>query len=150
MKLNKMAHLLVAAISLALCAASSAVADIKLPPPRMDNKMTLFEAFKNRASAPGGDFPMAPLSTADLSDILWATTGLNRGAAGWTVPMAQGLPPYVDVYAALDSGVFLYDWKSHALIEKSKADIRAKIGSQRFVASAPCSLVFVANKESLK
>jgi hypothetical protein len=116
----------------------------------MDNKTTLFEAFKNRASAPGGDFPTAPLSVADLSDILWAATGLNRGSVGWTVPMAQGLPPYVDVYAALDSGVFLYDWKNHTLIEISKTDIRAKIGSQRFVASAPCSLVFVANKESLK
>jgi hypothetical protein len=116
----------------------------------MDNKMTLFTAFKNRASAPGGDFPTAPLSAADLSDILWATTGLNRGSSGWTVPMAQGLPPYVDVYAALDAGIFLYDWKNHALVEISKADIRAKIGLQRFVASAPCSLVFVANKESLK
>jgi nitroreductase len=124
-------------------------ADVKLPSPRTDHRMTLFEALKQRASAPGGDFPTAPLSDGELSDVLWATTGLNRGAQGWTVPMAEGLPPYVDVYVAQGSGVFLYDWKGNALKEISKEDIRAKIGSQRFVASAPCSLILVGNARSL-
>jgi nitroreductase len=89
------------------------------------------------------------LSAEDLSDILWASTGLNRGERGWTVPMSEGLPPYVDIYAALDNGVFLYDWKNNSLREISKEDIRAKIGAQRFVASAPCSLILVANAKSL-
>jgi hypothetical protein len=128
--------------------ASAAAADIALPKPR-EHAMTLFEALKRRASAPGGDFPTAPLSPEDLSDILWATSGLNRWK-GWTVPMAQGLPPYVDVYAALENGVFLYDWKDHALREVAENDIRGKIGVQRFVASAPCGLILVGNAESLK
>jgi nitroreductase len=63
--------------------------------------------------------------------------------------MDRGLPPYVDVYAATPGGVFLYDWKSHSLAEVSKKDIRAGIGLQNFVAGAPCSLIFVANSESL-
>jgi nitroreductase len=111
--------------------------------------MPLFEALKKRQSAPGGDFPTAPLSDEELSNALWAATGLNRGEKGWTVPMDKGLPPYVDVYAALPSGVFRYDWKGHALSDISKKDIRAGIGLQNFVASAPCSLIFVANAESL-
>jgi hypothetical protein len=115
----------------------------------MDNKVTLFDALKRRSSAPGGDFPTAPLSDEDLSDVLWATVGLNRGQKGWTVPMSEGLPPYVDLYAALENGVFLYDWKDNILREVSKNDIRAKIGAQRFVASAPCILILVGNAEAL-
>ncbi|MDR1049319.1 MAG: hypothetical protein LBL51_06140, partial [Synergistaceae bacterium] len=104
----------------ALFAAAPAAADVKLPEPRA-HAMTLFEALKRRSSAPGADFPTAPLSLEDLSDVLWAASGLNRGR-GWTVPMTQGLPPYVDIYAALKDGVFLYDWESHSLREISKAD----------------------------
>jgi hypothetical protein len=128
---------------------TSATADIKLPAPQTEGGMGLFEALKKRASAPGGDFPTSPLSLEELSSILWAATGLNRGETGWTVPMALGLPPYVDVYAALENGIFLYDYRANSLVEISKTDIRGKIGMQRFVASAPCSLIFVANAKSL-
>jgi hypothetical protein len=130
-------------------APSAASADIKLPEPQTGGGMPLFEALKLRASAPGGDFPTAMLSDQELSNVLWAATGLNRGDNGWTVPMDRGLPPYVDVYAATPGGVFLYDWKSHSLAEVSKKDVRAGIGLQNFVAGAPCSLIFVANSESL-
>jgi nitroreductase len=129
--------------------ASIAAADIKLPPPQTEGGMALFEALKRRASAPGGDFPTGELSREDMSNALWAATGLNRGETGWTVPMDRGLPPYVDVYAALKEGAFLYDWKSHSLLDVTNKDIRANIGLQNFVANAPCSLIFVANSESL-
>jgi nitroreductase len=86
----------------------------------------------------------------DLSTILWSATGLNRGEKGWTVPMTNGLPPYVYIYAALDSGVYRYDWAANALIEVSKEDIRDTIGAQRFVASAPCSLILISSAEGLE
>lgn len=136
-------------ISVMVLYGTPATADIKLPAPQTEGGMGLFEALKKRASAPGGDFPTGPLSVEDLSSVLWAATGLNRGETGWTVPMALGLPPYVDIYAALENGVFLYDYKTNSLVEISKTDIRGKIGMQRFVASAPCSLIFVANAKSL-
>ncbi|MDR1472416.1 MAG: nitroreductase family protein [Synergistaceae bacterium] len=136
-------------LSLAFLTASSASADVKLPAPQTSGGMPLFEALKLRASAPGGDFPATELSDQELSNVLWAATGLNRGDKGWTVPMDRGLPPYVDVYAATRNGVFLYDWRSHSLLETSKKDIRPNIGLQSFVAGAPCSLIFVANSESL-
>lgn len=136
-------------ISFMILYGTSAMADIKLPAPQTEGGMGVFEALKKRASAPGGDFPTSALSPGELSSILWAATGLNRGDTGWTVPMAMGLPPYVDVYAALKDGVFLYDWKNNSLVEISKTDIRGGIGMQRFVANAPCSLIFVANAKSL-
>jgi hypothetical protein len=133
---------------MALCV-TPATADIKLPLPQTDGGIGVFEALKKRASAPGGDFPTAALPMEELSSLLWAATGLNRGETGWTVPMHMGLPPYVDVYAILDSGTFLYDWKANSLVEISKTDIRGNAGMQRFVASAPCGMVFVANGKSL-
>jgi nitroreductase len=111
--------------------------------------MSLFEALKKRSSASGGDFSIAELGLPELSEVLWAASGLNRGETGWTVPMAEGLPPYVDVYVASSGGVFLYDYKAHKLIEISKENIKAKIGEQAFVKKASHILIFVANPEGL-
>jgi nitroreductase len=136
-------------ISIMISCCTSATADVKLPAPQTEGGMGVFEALRKRASAPGGDFPTGALPMEELSSLLWAATGLNRGDTGWTVPMALGLPPYVDVYAASENGVFLYDWKTNSLVEISKTDIRANIGMQRFVANAPCSLIFTANAKAL-
>ncbi|MDR1133765.1 MAG: hypothetical protein LBL05_06345, partial [Synergistaceae bacterium] len=122
-----MATLLVLWTSIAFAAA-------KLPDPQTSGGMGLFEALKLRQSAPGGGFPKGELSAQELSNILWAMSGLNRGETGWTVPMANGLPPYVRIYAATKDGTFLYDWETHSLEDISDKDIRADIGAQRFVA----------------
>jgi nitroreductase len=111
--------------------------------------MGLFEALKNRASAPGGDFPTGRLEAEELSSVLWAATGLNRGDKGWTVPMAMGLPPYCKVYVAKEDGVFLYDWSSNSLAEISGEDIRALVGAQNFVRTASCILIFVSDGKGL-
>jgi nitroreductase len=111
--------------------------------------MSLFEALKKRASAPGGDFPTGALEKEELSTILWAATGLNRGEKGWTVPMARGLEPYCKVYVADETGVSLYNWKTHSLDEISGDDIRAKSGSQNFVRSASCILIVTADAGAL-
>ena len=87
------------AILIMLALSSRAWGDVKRPPPRMDNGTALFDALKRRASAPGCDFPTVQLSGEDLSYVLWAATGLNRGEKGWTVPMAMGKPPYVNIFA---------------------------------------------------
>ncbi|MDR2523713.1 MAG: nitroreductase family protein [Synergistaceae bacterium] len=121
----------------------------ELPPPQTEGGMGLFEAFRKRASAPGGDFPTGKLEPEELSTILWAASGLNRGEKGWTVPMARGLAPYCKVYVAEDAGVFLYEWRSHDLKEISKENIRARVGAQSFVKAAPCILIIVAGGEGL-
>jgi nitroreductase len=136
-------------LSLFLFAAASAYADVKLPPPQTEGGMSLFEALKKRSSAAGGDFPVAPVELEELSTILWAATGLNRGEKGWTVPMSKGLEPYCRIYVAQDDGIFLYDWQVHGLSEISRENIRAKVGSQNFVRTAPCILIVVADGKAL-
>ncbi|MDR1979670.1 MAG: nitroreductase family protein [Synergistaceae bacterium] len=134
---------------LLLAVAASVHADVKLPPPQMEGGMGLFEAFKKRSSAAGGDFPIAQLEPEELSTILWGATGLNRGEKGWTVPMSKGLEPYCRIYVAQDEGIFLYDWRVHGLTEVSKENVRAKVGSQNFVKTAPCILILVADGKAL-
>ena len=127
-----------------------ASADVPLPAPQRTGGPGLFDAIGSRASALGTDFAsMGEVSPEKLSTILWAATGLNRGEKGWTVPMAMGMEPYVKVYVARADGVFLYDWKAHALKEVSGADVRGRIGKQDFVAKAPCTLILVSDSEAL-
>jgi nitroreductase len=124
-------------------------ADIELPPPATEGGMGLFEALKKRSSAHGGDFSVAEVGLPELSTVLWAASGLNRGETGWTVPMAEGLPPYVKIYVASAEGVHLYDHRAHRLIEISGENVKAGIASQAFVKKASHILIFVADPVGL-
>jgi SagB-type dehydrogenase family enzyme len=126
-----------------------ALADIVLPPPQMEGGMGLFEALKKRSSVSGAAFSAAEVKLEALSTVLWAATGLNRGKKGWTVPMADGLPPYCRVYVAGNDGVWRYDWESHSLKEISKENIKGKIAAQSFVQRAFYVLILVSDSESL-
>lgn len=137
-----------AVLAMAL-AASPALAGEALPAPQQAGGMGLFEALKKRSSAVGGDFSPAEVSREELSTILWAASGLNRGAKGWTVPMWRGTPPCCRIYVAADDGVFLYDWKDHALEKITAENIKAKIGKQAFVKKAFYTLIFVSDAEIL-
>ena len=137
-------------ICLSVFAATTAfAADITLPAPKTQGGPDILSALKNRASAPGNGFPTGAVSKEDLSTLLWAASGLNRGDKGWTVPMAMGKEPYCDIYVVSDEGVFRYDWKAHALKQISSAKVKGDLGGQGWVATAPYVLVFVANNEKL-
>lgn len=147
--MNRRAFFLALLLVLSLSFNSTAVADIALPPPQTEGGMGLFEALKKRSSVPGGDFSPAEVKLEDLSTILWAATGLNRGQKGWTVPMSKGQPPYCRIYVAGSEGVWLYDWVNHALKEVSQENIKNKIGNQSFVKRAFYVLIVVSDSEAL-
>lgn len=136
---------------LLVCAAPvcPAFAAEALPEPQQAGGMSLFEALKKRSSATGGDFSLAEVTREELSTILWAASGMNRGAQGWTVPMWRGVPPYCRVYVAGSDGVFLYDWREHALEKITDKNIKGRIGKQAFVKKAYYALIFVSDAESL-
>jgi hypothetical protein len=123
--------------------------DIELPSPQSQGGLGLFDSLKKRSSVAHGDFSMAELSLQDLSTVLWAASGLNRGQTGWTVPMADGLEPYVRIYVAGTEGTYRYSWSDHKLIEISKENLKAKLGSHSFVPKAPYVLIFTTDMEIL-
>lgn len=139
----------VAVLFLSLFSLSFCYADITLPTPQTKDGMSLFESLKKRASTPGGGFPAGQVTDDELSTVLWAASGLNRGKTGWTVPMAKGKAPYVRIYVASEKGTFLYEWDGHYLREINKQDIRGDIGQQSFTKRAAYSLIFVSDANAL-
>jgi hypothetical protein len=127
----------------------AAFADIKLPEPKRDGGDGIFSLVERRASGTRNAFPNGAISDAELSTILWAASGLNRGGKGWTIPLAGGKPPYVKIFAVRNDKAFLYDWKTHSLVEIAPGNILDKITGDEFVRSAPCVLVFVSSPDEL-
>jgi hypothetical protein len=114
-----------------------------LPAPDRSGGVPLMQALAERQSH--REFADAPLTTQQLSDLLWATAGVNRADAGKrTAPTARNWQE-VDVYLTTPEGVFLYQPSEHALARIDDRDLRALAGSQDFVATAPLNLVFVAD-----
>jgi hypothetical protein len=138
-------------LALLLCgfmaASSLAFADEKLPAPQKDGGDGIFALLEKRASGGRGDFPKGAVSREELSTILWAGSGLNRNGKGWTVPMAMGRPPYVNIFAVTPDGAFLYDWKNHALVSVNEGNILPAITGDSFVKASPVVLVFVSDPE---
>jgi hypothetical protein len=139
------ALLTINAIALATAPAASAD-DLVLPPPTTEGGPGLFTVLKKRSSVPGGDISPAEVTLEELSTVLWAASGLNRGTTGWTVPMAEGTPPYVKIYVAGEAGIWLYDWAGHALKEVSKENVKGRIAAQSFVGRAWYVLILVSDK----
>ena len=130
-------------------AATAMAAETALPKPATEGGKSVLAAIDARASAVQNPFPVNPVSMQDLSTLLWAASGRNRGGNGWTVPVAQGRDPYCTVYVAKSDGVFRYDGKNHNLTEISKENIIPGITSQSFATKAPVVLIFVTDGEKL-
>lgn len=124
--------------------AGQAVQDIKLNAPDMDRGLTIMKAFEKRASATS--FSSRDLSLQDLSDLLWASNGINRPESGKrTAPTAVNAQD-VDIYVLLRSGAYLYDHKTHTLKGIAAGDNRKLVSDrQTTFANAPVMLVLVSD-----
>jgi hypothetical protein len=129
--------------------ASAAFADIKLTEPKKEGGDGIFTLMERRASGTRDNFPKGAVSLDELSTILWAATGRNRGNTGWTVPLAGGLPPYVAIYAVKSDGVFLYEPREHVLREISNKNVLASITGDGFVMDSSVVLIFVSDPSEL-
>ncbi len=122
---------------------SAAPKEIKLVKPAMTGGMPLLTALSKRQSS--RSFSERKLPDQVLSNLLWAASGINRPASGkHTAPTAMDKQE-VDIYVALEAGLYLYDAKKHALELIVDKDIRPLTGKQGFVNKAAVNLVYVAN-----
>ncbi len=119
---------------------------IELPPARKSGGMPLISALQARHST--GEFSDQSLSKQALSDLLWATFGINRPNGDRTAPYWRHVM-VIDVYLALHDGVWLYQPSPHILQLHLPGDIRRQTGYQDFVATAPLNLIYVAHGERM-
>ena len=98
---------------------------MELPAPTKSGGMPLMQALNERHSSKM-NYSGAPLSPQQLSDLLWATWGVNRADGRRTAPTAMNRQD-VRVYVALENGVWLYD-ADNALIKVLEGDWRGQMG----------------------
>ncbi len=116
---------------------------VRLPQPQMEGGKPLMQVLQERRST--REFSSEKLSMQTLSDLLWAAFGINRPESGKrTAPSAMNRQE-IDIYVALDDGLYLYDAKTHSLLPVLTRDIRALTGTQEYVGEAPLNLVYVAD-----
>jgi nitroreductase len=91
-----------------------------------------------------------------ISDLLWAAFGVNRsrgpfGMPGRTAASASNSQE-IDVYVAMQEGVFLYEPLQHKLIPIREGDIRPlaiSAGQRKIGDKAPLRLIYVADVDRL-
>ncbi|MGV8058201.1 MAG: SagB/ThcOx family dehydrogenase [Smithellaceae bacterium] len=134
------------------CFVSSAIAadlsPIKLPPPDLKGGKSLMQSLQERKTSRA--FSIKKLSINVLSNLLWTASGINRPDSGKrTAPTARNWQE-IDIYVAMEEGLYLYNAKAHALDPVLKKDLRKQTTtflqpSRIQVASAPLQLIYVAD-----
>jgi len=120
---------------------------IKLPAPQTEIGKPLMQSLKLRST--NRNFDSKPLPAQELSNLLWAAYGINRPESGKrTAPSAMNWQE-IDIYVALQEGVYLYDAKLHQLTPAATGDLRALTGKQDFVKAAPVNLIYVADMKKV-
>lgn len=129
-------------------AAVTAPADVALPAPAAEGKMSVEAALKQRRSlrnpAP------APLALEDLAQLCWAAQGVTDEKGHRTAASAHGTYPlelYVLAGAVTDlpAGLYRYAPGKHALARVAAGDLRAELVQrgigQAWIAKAPAIFV---------
>ena len=117
---------------------------ILLPSPQTDIGKPLMESLKLRQSS--RSFATKPLPLQEISNLLWAASGINRPESGKrTAPSAMNWQE-VDIYVVLKDAAFVYDPKLHCLDPVAAGDLREATGRQPFTKEAPLNLVYVSDR----
>ena len=124
----------------------------KLPVPQKENTFPLVKALESRRSI--RKWNDEPLSEQELSNLLWAACGITKEKMGKakskrTAPSACNAQE-IRVNVLLESGVYRYKEEIHELENINSDDIRAHIGTQKMIKSAPMGLVYIADLSRMK
>ncbi len=140
---NNIAKIGLVLLSSLAVAGADELKPLVLPPAQTHGGKPLMEALRNRHTA--REFKPNKLPPQVLSDLLWAAFGINRPQTGQrTAPSAMNAQE-VDIYAALQEGLFRYDAKLHRLASVLAQDIRSQAGGQDSFKRAPVTLIYVAD-----
>jgi len=127
---------------------------IELLKPKLNKGKSVLEALKQRKTI--REISDKKLSLQTLSDLLWAACGINRkkgpfGIPGRTAASASNSQE-IEVYVALQEGIYSYDAYHHKLIPVVAGDLRNLAigqGQQNFGDKAPVRLIYVVDLNKL-
>jgi hypothetical protein len=133
---------------------------IELPSPRFDDLAPLREAFRLRRTEQ--KFSPRMLTPQILSDLLWAACGVNHPdtvprPANFDAPVVSDATvshaQEIDVYVAMEQGLYLYDPERDRLAPVLIGDLRplvAAVNLPRHGDLAPVRLIYVADVDRLE
>ncbi len=120
---------------------------IQLLKPELSKGKSLMQALQDRETV--RELSEKSLSIQDLSNLLWAASGINREETKLrTAPSARNWQD-IEIYVFLKEGVFLYDPVALLLNPVLAGDHRAATGMQDFVGIAPVNLVLVSDQAKM-
>ena len=123
---------------------------VVLPEPVAGNETSVMRALQLRKTTREISDKKLPLQI--LSNLLWAACGVNRqtgpfGIQGRTAASASNSQE-IDIYVALEEGIYLYEAKPHQFSPVLKGDFRSLAigaGQSGFGATAPVQFIYVAD-----
>jgi hypothetical protein len=135
-------------------ASSADTAPIELPTPKLSVGKSLPESLRRRETVRAIGGRKLPLQV--LSNLLWAACGVNRpkgpfGALGITAASASNSQE-IDLFVAIEDGVYLFDARQHRLLPVVASDLRTMaIGPRQknVVMKAPAQLIYVVDIDRL-
>jgi SagB-type dehydrogenase family enzyme len=127
---------------------------IALLNPKLDNGKSVLKALQQRKTI--REISDKQLSLQTLSNLLWAACGVNRkkgpfGIPGRTAATASNSQE-IDLYVAMQEGIYFYDAFHHRLIPVVAGDLRTLAigqGQENFGDKAPIRLIYVADINKL-
>jgi nitroreductase len=127
---------------------------IKLPRPTYNHGKSVLKALRQRKTI--REISDKKLSLQVLSNLLWAACGVNRkkgpfGIPGRTAASASNSQE-IDLYVAMQEGIFLYDAFHHRLVPIAAGDLRDLAigpGQANFGAKAPVRLIYIVDVNKL-
>ncbi|MBU0486470.1 MAG: nitroreductase family protein [Bacteroidetes bacterium] len=130
-------------LQLFILSSMSAQDTLFLPEPVMTGGMPLMEALKKRCTT--REFADKELSMQQISNLLWAATGVNRPETGkMTAPTARDSRE-IDVYIVLKTATYKYVPAQNILILQKMGDFRSDVGKQDFTKEAALGLLYVVD-----
>jgi len=139
-------------VAVILCFVSSSIAGdlgpIKLLPPDLNGGKSLMQSLKARKTSRSFSTKKLPINV--LSNLMWAAYGINRPDSDKRTAPSASNRQEVDIYVAMEEGLYLYNAKAHVLEPMLKSDLRKKTTmllqpSRSSVEGAPLQLIYVAD-----
>lgn len=106
--------------------AGDTIVRLDLPSPDTSDGLSLTDALARRRSV--RDYADAPLSTDELSQLLWATQGVTSEDGKRTAPSAGATYP-LELYVVTDSGLYHYQPDQHTLLRLLEGDLRDELAA---------------------
>ncbi len=137
-------------ISVARYASSGELLPIKLPKPALSRGTSVVKALQQRRTS--REISDRKLSLQVISNLLWAACGVNRKTGPFEIPgrtaASASNSQEIDLYVAMEEGVYLYDAFHHRLDPVVAGDLRGLAigaGQADFIMKAPVQLIYVVD-----